>query len=138
MGRIMAIDYGKKRCGIAVTDELCIVAGPLSVVPPEDIVQFINDYISKNDLMTIVVGLPQRLNQQETHITQDAISLKNELEKNFGNIKIELFDERFTSKMAYESLARTGATKKLKKNKGLLDEISAVILLQSYMQAKSI
>lgn len=133
----MAIDYGKKRCGIAVTDEFCIVASPLATRPPEQLISFVQEYALKNKLSTIVIGLPKKLNMDDTHVTQEAISLKTKLDQEFGELEVVLYDERFTSKMAYESLVMTGASKKLRKNKGLLDETSAVLLLQSYMQSKT-
>ena len=138
MGRIMAIDFGLKRCGIAVTDEECLVAGPLDTIPPENAENFIKEYCESNTVGIIVIGLPKRLNQEDTHVTQAAISFKLKLDKVFEDIEFEMFDERFTSKIAFESLKKTGAHKKLRKNKKLLDETSAVVLLQSYMQAKGI
>lgn len=135
MGRIIAIDFGKKRCGIAVTDDACIIASPLKTVAPEDLVTFLKDFLSQHTVSTIVIGLPKRLNNQDTHVTKETQALKVKLEKIFLNVNIELHDERFTSKIALDSLIKTGGSKKLKKNKNILDETSAVVLLQSYMEA---
>lgn len=136
MGRVVAIDPGKKRCGLAYTDEMQIIASPLDTVSPANLISYLKLYIQKENVETIVLGYPRNLDTSDTHITQDVRELFNKLEKELTEVEIVLHDERFTSKMALDSLIQTGASKKLRKNKSLLDETSAVIILQSYLASK--
>lgn len=134
MGRIVAIDFGLKRTGIAMTDELKIIASPLTTVESKELMNFLKDLINKNMVETIVLGEPKRLNNEDTHITQNVYLLKEALEKEFPIIKIVLVDERFTSKMAMQSMIDSGMKKKQRQEKGTVDMISAAIILQSYME----
>ena len=136
MGRVVAIDHGKKRCGLACTDELKIIASPLDTVSPVNLISYLKLYVQKENVETIVLGYPRNLDTTDTHITQDVRDLFGKLEKELSEVEIVLHDERFTSKMAMASLIQTGASKKLRKNKSLLDETSAVIILQSYLESK--
>lgn len=136
MSRIIAIDYGRKRCGLAVTDELQIIASPLDTVSPKNLIPYLKLYVQKEDVEAIVLGHPRNLDTSDTHVTEDVRKLFSKLEKQFEKLKVELHDERFTSKMALASLIQTGASKKLRGKKSILDETSAVILLQSYMSSK--
>ncbi|MEM7162370.1 MAG: Holliday junction resolvase RuvX [Bacteroidota bacterium] len=136
MGKIIAIDFGKKRCGIAITDELQLIASPLKTIGPEELLGFLKDICAKDEIDEIVLGYPVNLDQSATHITGDVEKLHRQLNEKL-EVPCQLYDERFTSKMALDSLIQTGASKKIRKNKGLLDETSAVLLLQSYMAAKS-
>ena len=136
MGRIVALDFGLKRTGIAMTDELQIIASPLTTVDSAELMVFLKDLILKNQVDTIVLGEPKRLNNQDTHITQNVYLLKEALEKEFPFQKIELVDERFTSKMAMQSMIDGGLKKKQRQEKGALDSVSATIILQSYMNQR--
>jgi putative Holliday junction resolvase len=136
MGRIVALDFGLKRTGIAMTDELQIIASPLTTVDSAELMVFLKDLLLKNKVDTIVLGEPKRLNNEDTHITQNVYLLKEALEKEFPLQKIELVDERFTSKMAMQSMVDGGLKKKQRQEKGTLDSISAAIILQSYMNQR--
>jgi putative Holliday junction resolvase len=136
MGRIVALDFGLKRTGIAMTDELQIIASPLATVDSAELMAFLKDLLLKNKVDTIVLGEPKRLNNEDTHITQNVYLLKEALEKEFPVQKIELVDERFTSKMAMQSMIDGGLKKKQRQEKGALDSISATIILQSYMNQR--
>lgn len=136
MGRIVALDFGLKRTGIAMTDELQIIASPLATVDSAELMVFLKDLLLKNTVDTIVLGEPKRLNNEDTHITQNVYLLKEALEKEFPVQKIELVDERFTSKMAMQSMIDGGLKKKQRQEKGALDSISATIILQSYMNQR--
>lgn len=136
MGRIVALDFGLKRTGIAMTDELQIIASPLTTVDSAELMVFLKDLVLKNKVDTIVLGEPKKLNNEDTHITQNVYLLKEALEKEFPVQKIELVDERFTSKMAMQSMIDGGLKKKQRQEKGALDSISATIILQSYMNQR--
>ena len=136
MGKIIAIDYGKKRTGIAVTDELQIIASGLTTVDTKSLFSYLTQYFKDNIVDEIVLGLPKRLNNEATHNTLPVLQLKDKLEKTFPNHKVILVDERFTSKMAFQTMIDSGLKKKQRQNKALVDEISATIILQSYMQSK--
>lgn len=134
MARIIAIDYGTKRVGLAVTDELKIIATALDTIHSKDVIEYLKKYCSENSVETFVLGLPKQMDgtasQSERHIQ----GFQNTLRKNFPTIIIKRYDERFTSKMASQSLLDSGANKKDRKNKGLLDSISAVLILQDYLK----
>ncbi len=134
MGKILAIDFGLKRTGIAITDENKIIASGLTTVDSRDLMTFLVNLNQKEKLETIVLGEPKRLNNEPSHITANVHLLKEALEKQFPLIPVVLIDERFTSKMAFQSMIDNGMSKKQRSNKGLIDEISATIILQSYMQ----
>ena len=133
MGRIVGIDFGLRRTGLSITDDLNIFAFGLDTIDSKDLMIFLKDLIEKEDVDTLVLGLPKRLNNQDTHITQNIYLLKEELEKQFNLVKVVLIDERFTSKMASQSMHVAGANKKQKREKGLIDKVSATIILQSYL-----
>ena len=133
MGRLLAIDYGTKRTGIAVTDELHIIASGLTTVSTPDLIVFLKDYVSKETVDKIVVGLPKQMDN--THSESEVYIQKFlvKLEKQIPNIPIVRVDERFTSKMAFQTMIDGGLSKKQRRNKALVDEISATLILQSYM-----
>ena len=133
MGRLLAIDYGTKRTGIAVTDELQIIASGLTTVSTPDLILFLKDYVSKETVDKIVVGLPKQMDN--THSESEVYIQKflEKLEKQIPNIPIVRVDERFTSKMAFQTMIDGGLSKKQRTNKALVDEISATLILQSYM-----
>lgn len=137
MPRIIAIDYGLKRVGIAATDELQIVANPLDTIPNNKIWEFLKKYLSEENVECIVIGLPKRLNNEATHITEDVHHFKNKVTQLYPEMKIELHDERFTSKMAMAAMVAGGMKKKDRAKKENLDKISASIILQSYLESKS-
>ncbi|NOZ34822.1 MAG: Holliday junction resolvase RuvX [Chlorobi bacterium] len=138
MGRILAIDYGRKRVGIAVTDPLKIIANGLTTVHSKDIFTFLSDYLSKEYVETIVVGYPVNLKNEGSQSLQFINPFIKKLIKQYPEIKIETYDERFTSKMAKAAMLEGGLKKKDRQNKALVDKISAVIILQSYLEFKNI
>jgi putative Holliday junction resolvase len=133
MGRILAIDFGLKRTGIAITDEMNIIASGLTTVNSRELMSFLEKTISEKNVDTLVLGEPKRLNNEDSSITQNVRLLKEALENNFPTLKIVLMDERFTSKMAFQTMIDSGLSKKQRQNKALIDEISATIILQSYL-----
>lgn len=137
MGRIMAIDYGKKRAGIAVTDELQIIANGLTTVPSHEIFTFLKDYLIKEKVDVIVVGEPRQMNNEMSESFRFIMPFINRLKKEFTDIQIDMMDERFTSKMAFQAMIDGGLKKKDRQNKEMIDKISAVIILQSYLNSKS-
>ncbi len=132
--RIMAFDYGTKRIGIAVTDPLQIIATGLETIHPKDIVEYLKKYLKAEQVERFVVGEPKQMDNTPSQSAQHVRGFVTILKKNFPTIPIEMLDERFTSKMASAVIAQSGMGKKNRQNKELVDEISAVILLQSYMQ----
>ncbi|KXX72243.1 Holliday junction resolvase RuvX [Flammeovirga sp. SJP92] len=138
MGRILAIDYGTKRTGFAVTDPLKIIASSLETVQTNVAMQYIKDYINKEDVECFVMGLPVGLDGKETDNTKPAQSFANKLKKNFPDKMVHFVDERFTSKMAEASMIAGGMKKKDRRVKGNVDKISAAIILQSYLEQNSI
>lgn len=134
MSKIIAIDFGLKRTGIAITDELNIIASPLTTVDSKDLMHFLIALVKKEKIFTIVLGEPKTLQNKEAHITANVHLLKEALEKQFPLCKIVLIDERFTSKMAFQSMIDNGLKKKQRQDKGMVDQISATIILQSYLQ----
>ncbi len=138
MGRILAIDYGRKRVGIAVTDPLKIIANGLTTVHSKDIFTFLKDYTVKEEVEIIVVGYPVNLRNEGSQSLQFINPFIKKLIKQFPEIKIETYDERFTSKMAKAAMIEGGLKKKDRQNKALVDKISAVIILQSYLEFKNI
>ncbi len=134
MGRILAIDYGQKRTGLAVTDELRIIATALNTIPSATVLTYLKQYTQQNQVDCFVVGLPVTLQNKPSESTRFIEPFVKQLSKLFPEIKIECFDERFTSKMASQAIFDSGAKKKDRQDKSLIDKVSAVILLQSYMQ----
>lgn len=135
MGRILAIDLGTKRTGIAVTDPMKIVANPLVTVETSKLVDFLQMYFQKEEVEIIVLGYPKNLDGNPNEMTPKVISLKDRLSKLFADKKLVLIDERFTSKMAMQSMIAMGSKKSDRKEKtGNLDKVSAAIILQSYLE----
>ncbi|GAB4257204.1 MAG: Holliday junction resolvase RuvX [Vicingaceae bacterium] len=134
MARIIAIDYGTKRVGIAVTDPLQIIASGLTTVHSKDIISFLEDYFKKETVECIVLGEPKSLNDEPTDATLPVQQFENRLRKKFPDKKIVKIDERFTSKMAFQTMIDSGLKKKARRNKALIDEISATIILQDYLE----
>lgn len=136
MGRILAIDFGEKRTGIAVTDELQIIASGLTTIDTKNLLDFLVDYVQKENVELFVVGEPKQMNNTESQSEQHIQPFLNSLQKKIPNIPIKRVDERFTSKMAFQTMIDGGLNKKQRRNKGLIDEISATIILQSYLYHK--
>lgn len=136
MGRIIAIDYGRKRVGIAVSDPLKIIAGGLTTVETNKTIPFLEQYIKSEKIECIVIGKPKQMNNQESENMRWIRPFYAELKKKFPDIRIEYYDERFTSVLAHKAMLEGGLKKKDRQNKALVDEISAVIILQSYLEYK--
>lgn len=136
MKRIMAFDYGTKRIGIAVTDPFQIIASGLATVETKNIIDFLKDYLKNEVVETFVVGLPKSLQNELTHSSEVVDNFIKTLQKSFPEIPIVTVDERFTSKMAFQTMIDSGLRKKQRQNKALIDEISATIILQSYLSSR--
>jgi putative Holliday junction resolvase len=133
MGRIVAIDFGKVRTGIAITDELQLIASGLTTVPTKELILFLKNYIDKESVDKIVVGEPKQMNNEPSESEALIIPFLTKLSATFPKIPIERQDERFTSKMAFQTMIDSGLKKKQRQNKALVDEISATIILQAYL-----
>tara|TARA_B100000579_G_C22318785_1_gene615015 strand:- start:8 stop:424 length:417 start_codon:yes stop_codon:yes gene_type:complete len=138
MGRILCFDFGKKRVGIAITDELKIISSPYDTISPDEVIHFIDSYSKKNDIELIVVGLPYDLQGKSTDATNYTLSFIKNIKKHFTQIKIDTYDERYTSKIAKDAILSMGKNKKYRQNKSNVDKISASLILQSYLKRKSI
>lgn len=138
MGRILAIDYGRKRTGVAVTDPLQIIANGLTTVPTAQLMTFLTDYIAKETVDKVIIGLPKQMNNEASDNMANITPFVNRFKKLFPDVPIEYVDERFTSVLAHRAMIDGGLKKKDRQNKALVDEISATIILQSYMENKSI
>jgi putative holliday junction resolvase len=136
MGRIMAIDYGRKRTGLAVTDSLRIIATALETVPTTQLISFIVAYTKREVVDEFVVGMPKTLKNEDSEIAPLVRVFVEELKRTFPEKPIHLADERFTSSMALQAMIDGGMKKKDRREKGNVDKISATIILQSFMEAK--
>ena len=136
MARLLAIDYGTKRTGIAVTDEFQIIASGLTTVNTKELLAFLKDYTTKEKVEVFVIGEPKQMNNKVSESEADILSFIEKLKKAIPDIPIARVDERFTSKMAFQTMIDSGLKKNQRKNKALVDEISATIILQSYMSSK--
>jgi putative Holliday junction resolvase len=135
-GRILGIDYGTKRIGLAVTDSLQLISGPLKTVHSQDVLDFLKDYIFKENVIEIVIGNPMHLDGSLSGPQESLSNFIKALNKTFPQIPVIKLDERFTSKMALASMHESGASKKKKQSKEEIDLISAVLILQSHMEQK--
>ena len=134
MGRFLAIDYGIKRCGIAVSDPLKIIATGLETVPTKNLFEFLKSYLKREPVERFVVGDPKNMNNTDSEMTAVVNAFCEQLKKDFPLIPVHRVDERLTSRMALRSLAESGHSKNARKNKGLVDEVSAVLILQTFME----
>jgi putative Holliday junction resolvase len=134
MARILAIDYGKKRCGIAVTDIIQIIASPLTTVPTGELEKFLKEYTEKEDVEAIVIGYPKTLNNQPSESVKYIDPFIRRVKKVFPGLTIHLVDERFTSSIAMRAMIDGGMKKSDRKDKSNVDKISASLILQSYLQ----
>ena len=135
MARIMAIDLGRKRCGVAVTDPLQIIANGLTTVESAKLPDFVVDYVKKEEVETIVIGEPKDMHNNPSDSTQYIEPIINRLRKLLPDMKIVRYDERFTSVLAHQAMLDAGLKKKQRQDKALVDTISATIILQSYMSS---
>ncbi len=134
MGRILSIDYGGKRTGLAVTDPLKIIATGLSTVETSKLLSFLKDYFSKEQVELVIIGMPVNWDDSATHATPLVQKFIKDFQKHFPVIPIREVDERFTSKLASQAMLQMGLKKKQRQNKAMLDEIAATIMLQEYLQ----
>lgn len=135
MARILAIDYGKRRTGLAVTDELQLIAGGLATVDTKELLEYILDYIKREPVELIVVGLPKQMNNEPSENMVRIEPFVNRLRK-LVDMPVEYYDERFTSVLAHMAILQSGKGKMARRDKALVDEISATIILQSYMESR--
>ncbi|WP_250432769.1 Holliday junction resolvase RuvX [Hanstruepera flava] len=133
MGRILAIDFGKVRTGLAVTDELQIIASGLTTVETKNLIPFLKDYTEKEDVELFLVGEPKQMNNEVSESEALIVPFLKKLETVIPDIPVKRVDERFTSKMAFQTMIDSGLSKKKRQNKSLVDEISATLILQSYL-----
>lgn len=135
MARILAIDYGKKRCGLAVSDPLQIIANPLDTVPAHQLLKFITDYVAREEVSTIVIGEPHKLDGSDSETMTYIRPFLRQLKKALPNMPVEMVDERFTTKIATQAMIDGGVSKKDRNNKsGLVDRVSATLILETYME----
>ncbi len=134
MSKIIAIDFGLKRTGLAITDDSRIFSFGHDTIASAHLMDYLKRWFTKEKVNTIVLGQPKRLNNEDTHISENVRLLKEALQTEFSDKEVILLDERFTSKMASESLSFSGQSKKVKANKGIIDTVSATLILQSYLQ----
>jgi putative holliday junction resolvase len=136
VGRILAIDYGKKRAGIAVTDTLQLIANGLKTVKVNEIFDFLNSYVTKEKVDKFIVGYPKTLSNEDSEAMTYVRPFVKTLQNKFPEIEVILADERFTSKIAFQTMIDAGLGKKKRKNKELIDTISATLILQTYLNQK--
>lgn len=136
MARIISIDYGRARCGIAATDTLQIIANGVTTVATGKLLDFLADYTAREAVECIVVGMPKQADYSDSENMQHVNAFIRQLRKRMPGMKIELYDERFTSVLAHRTMIDAGLGRKARRNKALVDEISATIILQSYLESK--
>ncbi|KXH80506.1 Holliday junction resolvase RuvX [Chryseobacterium kwangjuense] len=136
MGQILAIDYGKARCGIAATDDMQIIASGLETVETRFLMEFLKKYFTENKVDDVVVGLPTDLKGNISEVETDILKFIEEFQKEFPGITVHRLDERFTSKMASFFISQSGKNKKKRQEKGLIDKVSATIILQNFLEQR--
>ena len=136
MARVLAIDYGTKRIGLAVTDPMQMIANGLDTVHANEVIAYLKDYLSKEKVERFIVGLPKRMNLEASASEKSIQPFIRQLEKNFPDVPVSRVDERFTSKIAMQSMIDGGLSKKGRQDKKLVDKISATLILQSYLEQK--
>ena len=136
MARIIAIDYGRKRVGLAVTDPMQIIANGLDTVAAKDVLDYLEKYMKTEEVELIVVGYPKQLNNEDSESMKYLKPFLGQLKRRFPDMPLEMVDERFTSKLAFQSMIDGGLKKKQRQNKAMIDKVSATIILQSYMETK--
>tara|TARA_R110000868_G_scaffold347089_1_gene608189 strand:+ start:512 stop:928 length:417 start_codon:yes stop_codon:yes gene_type:complete len=136
MPRILSIDYGQKRTGIAVTDEMQIIASGLTTIPSATAIAFLKDYFAKEKVEAVLIGEPKQMNGEPSESASIIKGFVTHFTNHFPDMKVIRMDERFTSKIAFQTMIDSGLNKKQRQNKGLIDEISATIMLQDYLSQK--
>ncbi len=135
--KLLAFDYGKKRTGLAETDDLQIIASALETVETQKLFDYLETYLSKNKVEAFIVGEPKRLNNERTHSSDAVDAFVKKLQNKYPEIPIHMVDERFTSKMAFQTMIDSGISKKKRRDKATVDRISATLILQSYMESQA-
>ncbi|MBO4371037.1 MAG: Holliday junction resolvase RuvX [Paludibacteraceae bacterium] len=138
MARILALDYGRKRVGVAVSDPTGLIAGGLTTVPTASLMEFLNDYFQREEVERMVIGLPKQVNGQPSESMRYIQPFVGAARKKWPELPIEFYDERFTSVLAHRTMIDAGLGKKARQNKALVDEISATIILRDYLESKKI
>ena len=136
MGQILAVDFGKKRCGLAATDDLRIIASGLDTVETSVLMDYLKKYFEKNTVDEVVIGLPTDLKGNMFEVEQDIQKFIEEFKNEFPEVSVVRFDERFTSKIASYFISQSGKNKKQRQEKGLIDKVSATLILQQYLEQK--
>ena len=136
MGQILAVDFGKKRCGLAATDDVRIIASGLDTVETTALMEFLRKYFSENSVDEVVIGLPTDLKGNMSEVEQDIQKFIEEFKNEFPEVSVVRFDERFTSKIASYFISQSGKNKKQRQEKGLIDKVSATLILQQYLEQK--
>ena len=136
MGQILAVDFGNKRCGLAATDDLRIIASGLDTVETSVLMEYLKKYFEKNTVDEVVIGLPTDLKGNMSEVEEDIQKFIEELKNEFPEVSVERFDERFTSKIASYFISQSGKNKKQRQEKGLIDKVSATLILQQYLEQK--
>lgn len=136
MGRVLSIDYGVRRTGLAVTDPLKIIAGGLTTVETPQLMKFLQDYLKKEPVERFVVGLPKQTNGRDSDNLPRVQAFVGQLKKVFPQVPVDMWDERYTSVLAHQTMLQSGIGKKARQNKALVDEISATIILQGWMEGR--
>ena len=138
MGRVLAIDHGVRRTGLAVTDPLQIIPGGLTTVETPKLLQFLKDYLSREPVERFVVGLPKQTNGRNSDNLPRVMAFVEQLQKAFPAVPVDMWDERYTSVLAQQTILQSGIGKMARRNKALIDEVSATIILQGWMERKQI
>ena len=136
MGQILAVDFGKKRCGLAATDDLRIIASGLDTVETSVLMEYLKKYFEKNTVDEVVIGLPTDLKGNMSEVEEDIQKFIEELKNEFPEVSVVRFDETFTSKIASYFISQSGKNKKQRQEKGLIDKVSATLILQQYLEQK--
>ena len=136
MGQILAVDFGKKRCGLAATDDLRIIASGLDTVETSVLMEYLKKYFEKNTVDEVVIGLPTDLKGNMSEVEEDIQKFIEEFKNEFPEVSVVRFDERFTSKIASYFISQSGKNKKQRQEKGLIDKVSATLILQQYLEQK--
>ena len=136
MGQILAVDFGKKRCGLAATDDLRIIASGLDTVETSVLMEYLKKYFEKNSVDELVIGLPTDLKGNMSEVEEDIQKFIEEFKSEFSEVSVVRFDERFTSKIASYFISQSGKNKKQRQEKGLIDKVSATLILQQYLEQK--
>jgi putative Holliday junction resolvase len=136
MPKLLGLDYGAKRCGLAETDELQMIAGALDTVPTSDLNKYLNEYLKKNKVEAIVIGLPERAGGELSDVESKIQTFIEKFKKSYSAIAVERIDESYTSQMAMQTMIASGAGRKKRSTKGNLDKISATLILQQFLENK--